>query len=245
MKNIFCLLVLMIGLVVYAQSPQNIKGQVLYRSQYVPNEHVINTTSNASTITDEQGQFELPVSVGDELVFMALQYNLARVVIDQAVLDRGRLVVEVTEKVTALAEVVVGPENETAFIKLKNEEFKDYYYEIDRGSAVDNIAQPMAARGLQNGLNFVSLFKLLRGAPKVEDQPQGPKLKLSELLVRVYDDSFFTDDLALPVALIPEFLVYSDQNVPTQPLLLKKNEFELIDFLVGQSDQFKAMMDVQ
>ena len=120
MKNIFRLLVPMIGLVAYAQSPQNIKGQVLYRSQYVPNEHVINTTSNASTITDEQGQFELPVSVGDELVFMALQYNLARVVIDQAVLDRGRLVVEVTEKVTALAEVVVGQENETAFIKLKN-----------------------------------------------------------------------------------------------------------------------------
>jgi len=26
---------------------------------------------------------------------------------------------------------------------------------------------------------------------------------------------------------------------------LKKNEFELIDFLVAQSNQFKAMMDVQ
>jgi len=33
--------------------------------------------------------------------------------------------------------------------------------------------------------------------------------------------------------------------VPTQSLLLKKNEFELIDFLVAQSNQFKAMMDVQ
>ncbi|MGA1386396.1 MAG: hypothetical protein ACO306_06735 [Flavobacteriaceae bacterium] len=245
MKHFLFLLGVMISFSVYAQSPKSIKGQVLYRSQYVPNEHVINTTSNASTITDEQGQFELPVSIGDELVFMAFQYNLALIIIDQQTLDRGRLVVEVTEKVTALEEVVVGPENETAFIKLKNEEFKSYYYEIDRGSSVDNIAQPMSVRGLQNGLNFVSLFKLLRGAPKTEDQPQGPQLKLSELLVRVYDDSFFTQDLALPGTLIPEFLVYCDQHVPTQSLLLKKNEFELIDFLVAQSSQFKAMMDVQ
>ncbi len=53
-----------------------LRGQVLYRNAYVPNENVINTTSEFATITNDKGEFLIKVKLGDELVFTAINYQL-------------------------------------------------------------------------------------------------------------------------------------------------------------------------
>lgn len=89
-----------------------LRGTVLYRNSVVPNENVINTTAQLATITNERGEFTIPVKVGDELVFMAVNYQLQMVKVTEEILKNNRLVVEVTEKVTELDEVVVSPEDQ-------------------------------------------------------------------------------------------------------------------------------------
>src|SRR6056300_415125 len=138
-----------------------IMGQVLYRSSNVVDEQVINTTSEEFTITDQNGRFRIDVALGDELVFMALNYELKHLIITKEIIDNNRIVVEVNEKVNVLDEVVISPENRAKFLELKNEEFKQYVYEIDRGTEVENIAQPMYLRGMKNGINFVNIFKAI------------------------------------------------------------------------------------
>jgi hypothetical protein len=54
----------------------------------------------------------------------------------------------------------------------------------------------------------------------------------------VYDDEFFVVDLKLPQDKIDAFLLYCDDKIPSQTLLRKENEFQLIDFLVTQSKAF-------
>ena len=54
------------------------------------------------------------------------------------------------------------------------------------------------------------------------------------------DDEFFVVDLSLSQEKIDAFLIYCDDKIPSQSLLKKENEFQLIDFLVTQSKQFKA-----
>ncbi len=68
---------------------------------------------------------------------------------------------EVNEKVTELDEVVVSPEDQERFIQLKNEEFKEYSYETDPSTEVENIALDQTVRGMEYGLNFVNIFKAL------------------------------------------------------------------------------------
>ena len=162
--------------------------------------------------------------------------------ITEDILKNGRLVVEVTEKVRQLDEVVVTPDNQEAFIELKNEEFKGFEYAIDRASAVDNIALSPAVRGMQDGLNVVSVFKLLKSLLASKDQEDGPSIKLSEALAKVYDERFFIEDLRLQRAQIPDFLAYCDERVPTFQLLRKENEFELLEFLVTTAEAFKEEM---
>ena len=61
------------------------------------------------------------------------------------------------------------------------------------------------------------------------------------MLRQVYDDEFFVADLKIPQDQIDEFLFYVDDKLPSQTLMKRSHEFELIDFLVDQSKDFNAL----
>jgi len=239
MKNIIFVLAVFLSFAKsYSQEGdrQLLRGKVLYRNNSVINENVINTTSENTTITNDKGEFAISVKDGDQLVFTAVNYQLKVVSITNEILKNNRLVVEVKEKVTELDEVVVGPENQEKFAAIKNEEFKDHDYEIDRTTEVKNIAESQSVQGMKNGLNFVNIFKVLLKS-KNNEEVRTP-LKVSQVLRQVYDDEFFVVDLKLPQNEIDAFLFYCDSKVPVQSLLKKDNEFELIEFLVTHSKTY-------
>ena len=217
-----------------------LRGKVLYRNSNVVNENVINSTAERATITNEQGEFAIPVRLGDLLVFTAVNYQIEVVEITQEILDRNRLVIEVIEKVTPLDEVVVSPENQERFLELKNEEFKEFQYETDQTSDIENIAIDRTAKGLQDGLNFVNIFKALYAVVSGEKAVDQNTLQMSDVLRQVYEEEFFLIDLKLKKEWIEPFLSYCDQKMPPPTLLRKDNEFELLEFLVSQSEAFRA-----
>ena len=223
---------------------QILRGQVLYRNTIVPNENVINATSEMATITNGRGEFAIRVKKDDELVFTAVNYQLMVVKITDSILDNNRLVVEVNEKITELDEVIVTPEDQERFLEMKNEQLKEFEYEIDRSTEVQNIALSQQERGMQDGLNFANIFRALLKSNK-ESEDKRPPLKVSEVLRQVYEDEFFVMDLKLPQDKIDAFLFYCDTQMPAQSLLKKDNEFQLIDFLVTHSKTFLQAMDAE
>ena len=245
MKNIIAVLIFtLVGAICFGQDDdrQILRGKVLYRNVSVPNQNVINTTSGAATISNESGEFAIPVKEGDQVVFTAINYQMMVVKISEEVLANNRLVVEVKEKVTELDEVVVSPEDQEGFLQVKNEDFKEFDYEIDRASEVENVAESQIVRGMEHGINFVNIFKALFKRSE-GDGVDRPPLKVSEVLRQVYDDEFFVVDLKLPQDKIDAFLIYCDDKLPSQTLLRKENEFQLIDFLVTQSEAYLETLD--
>ncbi|WP_343487731.1 carboxypeptidase-like regulatory domain-containing protein [Allomuricauda sp. d1] len=237
------LLLLFIGFTLHAQTDNGrevLRGQVLYRDSNVANENVVNSTTGRATITDDNGRFVILAKTGDQLVFTAVNYQLEIVTVTDEIMRKKRLVVEVNEKVTELDEVVVSPENQQKFLEMENERFKKVEYEIDRSTEVENVAYTSQNERIQGQLNFVNIFKALFIPAKGQDGVQREPLKVSEVLRQVYDDEFFVVDLRLPQDKIDEFLLYCDDRIPSQELLRKDNEFELIDFLVTQSKTFLA-----
>lgn len=224
------------------ENRQLLRGKVLYRGSNVPNENVINATAETATITTDEGEFLIGVKEGDQLVFTAVNYQLEVITITQDILKNNRLVVEVTEKVTELEGVVVSPENQEKFLEVKNEDFKGFEYEIDRGTEVENVAESQNVRGMRDGLNFVNIFKAMVKSRDADNEERAP-LKVSDVLRQVYDDEFFVVDLKLPQNQINAFLLYCDDKVPSQTLLRKENEFQLIDFLVSQSKTYLAELN--
>ncbi|MBT2161885.1 hypothetical protein [Zobellia barbeyronii] len=241
--TLICVLFTFLSVTAQDDDRQLLRGTVLYRNISVPNENVINITTETAVISNEEGQFAIMVKAGDELAFTAVNYNLEVLKVTEEIIENGRLVVEVNEKVTELDEVVVSPENEEKFLQLQNEEFKKVEYDIDRSTEVENIALSESERGMKDGLNFVNIFKALAKASKGDTADKKPRMKMSQVLRQVYDDEFFVADLKLPQASIDDFLIYLDTHEPEYALLLKKNEFELIDFLVNKSKAYRELMN--
>ncbi|MEJ4089474.1 carboxypeptidase-like regulatory domain-containing protein [Galbibacter orientalis] len=240
-KQLLILLLILSPIFIFSQDVESVllRGKVLYRNTSVPNENVINITTERATITNDAGEFEIKVKEGDKLAFTAMNYELKTVEITKEILNNNRLVVEVNEKVTELDQVIITPEDRQAYIELKNEEFKQVDYTTDKSSAVTNYAIPVSQRGMVNGLNFVNIYKALFKSNK--EQGEEKVILPSQVLRQVYDDEFFVADLKIPQDQIDEFLFYVDDKLPSQTLMKRSHEFELIDFLVDQSKDFNAL----
>ncbi|WP_420593431.1 carboxypeptidase-like regulatory domain-containing protein [Robiginitalea biformata] len=244
MKNTCILAFLLLGVLPLAAQDDTdgdrelLRGTVLYRNTPVPGENVLNAGAGTATTTDDNGQFTIPAKLGDTLYFIALAYQFKQVPVDEEVIRRNRMVVEVTEKVTELDEVTVSPEEQQEFLRLRNEDFKGFDYDTDETTEIQNTALDPTVRGMEYGLNFVNIFKLLTGGLKSRGEEQ-PAVQASTVIRQIYDDAFFVRDLGIPQAQIPDFLDFVDAQLPSRTLLRRDREFELIDFLVDQSETFR------
>ena len=222
-----------------------IRGKVLYKNINVVSANVVNNTSGQATITNEDGEFEMKVRLNDRLIFSSVQYEIRSTTIDKDILQKSRLVIDVNEKVTILDEVVVGPENTEKFLDLKKEEFKRVDYIADKSTRIKN--EILKAGTFNNGLNFINLYKAIaKSSNKVELDKKNInslKYKPSDLIREVYDDSFFVTTLGIKKDNISEFLLYCNDRFPSKVLFKKSNEFQLIDFLINQSEKFKKILE--
>ncbi len=215
-----------------------LRGKILYQNTDVVAANVVNTTTQKATISDDNGEFAVEVKMDDELVFTSLQYQIKVVKITKDILQRGRLVIDVTEKVTELDEVVVTPEQRQKFLDARADEFRQYDYERDRSTRVENTI--MREGQLYNGVNFVNVFKALYRLVENKDKDEGKAYTLqpSEVIRQLYDDTFFTEQLQIPIDNVGLFLVYCDGEIKTRELLDEKSDFEIIDFLVKTAEKF-------
>jgi len=70
--------------------------------------HIINKTSQKFTTTNALGVFKIPVKLNDTVVFSSIQYKLHTIIVSKKIIAAKNLVVNLTEKVNELDEVIVG-----------------------------------------------------------------------------------------------------------------------------------------
>ena len=219
------------------QERRPIKGQLLYKNTKVVAANVVNNTAQTNTITDSDGAFEIDVLLGDEIIFSSVQYRIRSVKITEEILSKNRLVVSVNENINELKEVIVTTDDVEKFLDLKEEEFKGFDYEKDKSSQLINRA--FNDRQLSDGIDFVNIAKLLTRAFANKSSDEQMRMKPSEVLPLVFEDSFFEVDLGLDKTDIITFLEFIDNRMKTGELLKKDKEFQLIDFLINESKEFK------
>ena len=219
------------------QDRRPLKGQLLYKNTKVVAANVVNNTAQTNTITDSEGAFEIDVLLGDEIIFSSVQYRIRSVKITEDILSKNRLVVSVNENINELKEVVVTTDDVEKFLDLKEEEFKGFDYEKDKSSKLVNKAYNN--RQLSDGIDFVNIAKLLARVLGNKSSDEQMRMKPSEILPLVFEDDFFAVDLGLDKSQVISFLEFIDNRMKTGELLKKDKEFQLIDFLINESKEFK------
>ena len=238
--NLFLWVSLLTCSLLLSQERRPIKGKLLYKNTVVVAANVVNNSAQTNTITDSEGEFEIEVAEGDEVIFSSVQYQIRSVTITPEILAKNRLVVTLTENINELREVVVTTEDVERFLELKEEEFKRFDYEQDKSTRVNNTLTD--DRLLTQGIDFVNIAKLIVKALNSEPEEERMRMKPSEVLPQVFEDSFFENDLKLQKDQVVGFLEYIDTQMKTSALLKQSMQFQLIDYLINQSETYKETL---
>ena len=223
----------------YNQDRELIQGKVIYRNINVVAANVINNTSQNTTITDDQGEFQIYAREGDEIIFSSIQYIIRTVRVTNEIIKNKRLTVQINERIQELDEVVITPDNTEKFLDLKEEEFKGFDYIADKSTRIQN--NLTETRQLKNGVDFVNIFKLLKTIIDSKSEEEKESLLASEVIPYLFEDDFFTESLLLASSQIVDFLIYIDSRPNSVDILLEKNQFLLIDFLLNESIRYKEI----
>ena len=223
----------------FSQERELIQGKVIYRNINVPAANVINNTSQTSTITNDQGEFEIFAKEGDEIIFSSVQYIIRTVRVNNEILKNKRLIVQINQRVRELDEVVITPDDTDKFLDLKEEQFKGFDYLADKSTKIENIITDN--RQVVNGLNFVNIFKLLSSLVDSKSEEEKLSILPSEALPLILAENFFTDILKLEFFEVNDFLLQLDLDQEIKQLIIKKNQFLLIDYLLNKSDAYKEL----
>lgn len=270
MKRLLLPVIIMFSHILSAQSPERVEitGTIVvpvgFNSSGV---HVYNKSSGKGSVSDSSGDFDLRVMEGDSVYFSALQFKELYVIIDAGVVEKRRLLVEVSLGMNELPEVVVRQHDLTGYLDAdaKNIEtveldlpsmtafsINDYDWEWrqDAQSGVSNAAMPSG--GLQNGADPVAILKgaigllIPRKKPKKQPPPQRTRMGLIELEREIrsrYDNAFFEEVLAVKTQNIADFIAFLDARGVYPEILNKEREMDLIQLMVEQSVAFKDQMD--
>ncbi len=103
-------------LIVTSASAQNVffyklEGKVINSNKGIADVHVMNTSSNRATITDEEGLFSIAARHNDTILFSAVQFKRMTLVVTRAMLESRSIIVPLEEFINELDEVVVRPYN--------------------------------------------------------------------------------------------------------------------------------------
>lgn len=85
-----------------------INGKVIIDDPDVEGIHVINKTASKFAITRDNGEFSIPATLNDTIVFSAIKYKPKEVIITPLIIHSKQMTVYLTELVNELDEVLVG-----------------------------------------------------------------------------------------------------------------------------------------
>lgn len=220
---------------------------------------VYNRSTNKGTITNANGRFIISAGINDRIEVVAMQYQHFIVLVDKGIVDNKRLHVFLKESVNQLEEVVVTPYdllgNITVDVKkigysnsgiggvAKETSSKindaDYDFVPDELSDIKSKEfLKFSEEGLINGLNFVSLFKLVystKDKTKTKKQTADIDVKIRN----VYNDQFFKDYLALDIDQINDFIFFAEANGLNEEYFEPGKELDLLQFLAYQSKIYR------
>ena len=223
----------------FSQERELIQGKVIYRNINVPAANVINNTSQSSTITNDEGEFQIYAKQGDEIIFSSVQYIIRTVRVNEEILKNKRIIVQINQRVRELDEVVITPDDTDKFLDLKEEQFKGFDYLADKSTKIENILTDN--RQFVDGLNFVNIFKLLSSIVDSKSEEERLSILPSEALPLILEENFFLNTLELEIFEVNDFLSLLDQDQEVKKLIIQKNQFLLIDYLLNKSETYKEL----
>jgi hypothetical protein len=222
-----------------SQTEKTIHGKVICDFFPVQGIKVINLITEKSTVTNNNGVFQIAVKPNEMLVFSGLGYNYKRKTITIEDSNKDNLVIEIEKKPTELKEVVVA--------KTKNLEIPFDVHSSALAGIMKNENQPKVVGvydgSINYGLNFAALFtEALKLFKKDKSKSKThKKIQFDQFANSKLKQSFFTNQLQLKPDEMALFFEYCDADPKSQSILESNNQLIIMDFITTKNIEFKNL----
>jgi len=243
---------LLIGASSVAQNAftRNLKGRVLNNDRGVSDVHVMNTSRNRATITNEEGRFAISVNLGDTLLFSAVQFKRKSLVISVNILESLSIEVPLEEFVNELDEVILRPYDLSGDLSRDMGQMKtDGVVTASTLGLPNAYVKPLSqAERMKHeattGGGLVPLNPLLNaitGRTKYLKKRVATENKYSRTSrVRAfYADSLFVQKLKIPEAKIDDFMYYCEVDIAFSAVVDSHDRLRIWEYLKKKSALYR------
>jgi hypothetical protein len=261
MKKCILLLALLISVNAVSQNINRIEvsGKIIVEGNDVLGITIFNTSSNTGTITDENGEFKLKVSLKDNIEVSALQYQNISFEVNAAIIKSKKMKLFLIEEINRLDEIIVftkglsgnlntdleattpfKPQLDALYFGVKRS--KEYDFEKDYKSEVKNITVDRQHQTMVNGLNIVNvvdqlLLPLFRSRVKYKRKAGVPDVPI-ESIKYYFGSEFLVDNFNIPEHRVQEFIGFVQSGNFDFSLLNYGKEMEFLELLNAKSVEF-------
>ena len=117
MRNQLTIILTIISISVLAQSKRKIiSGVVYFDNSKIADVHVKNRSTNQGTNSNNKGSFEIPIQLGDTLLFSHVKLFEEKIIISEKNIKENSLKVILREKIYTLEEITIGKQRSILFL---------------------------------------------------------------------------------------------------------------------------------
>ena len=225
----------------YSRKP--LHGQVVNDSITLESGYVMNLNANIRTFISANGLFDIMAKPKDTLLITSAAFQSKKIVLTEKNCADRLFLVQMDLINNQLKEVVVQKELKVKAFKKDSQSIVDTQYFDDEKSSPKN--RFVYNGTIENGVDFVRIFKDARKLlKKKKGEDEIPEQEISDVAFTMYAKAnftpdFYTDTLKLKADEVDMFLLYCSVDPESKKHVKQEEKFELMDFLVTKSLEFK------
>ena len=229
---------------------RNLQGRVLNNGKGVADVHVMNTTRSRATITDETGNFNIGVNLGDTLLLSAVQFKRKTLLISGAMLESLRIDVPLEEFVNVLDEVILRPYDLSGDLTRDMRQMKTEGVVTASTLGLPNAyvkplsqAERMKHEATTGGglVPLNPLLNAITGRTKYLKKRIAMENKYARTnRVRAfYPDSVFVKELSIPESKIDDFMYYCEVDIAFSAVVDTHDRLKIWEYLKKKSSLYR------
>lgn len=253
-------------LVAYSATSQineriEITGQIVVEGNDLEDITIYNITSNLGTLSNAQGKFVINVKANDTIQVRALQYQDFDVVINQPIVDSGRLSIFLIQEINKLDEIVIKDQKlsgrlttDLKSVPTFTPKMNAIYFGVKQERQLNESPADFTRNDIQitsvtsqnktlvNGLNIVNvvdqlLLPLFRAEVKDKKKVGVPEVPV-EAIKYYFGSEFLYNNFNIPKHRVEEFIRYTERGDFDFSLLNYGRELEFLELLNQKSISF-------
>lgn len=220
----------------FGQTEILLKGMVVSENTAISNADIINVSSKKVVVSNEFGEFSIPVKRADVLVVVAKNCFERQIYLSTAILSQPKLIIEITKKANELKEVIVQKEKLVTPIEIA------YVGKINSYNRTMAANQSGVYTGeTLNGMDFVAIGKLIGKLFKKKKKKATSTINFKEYIAQNVDETFLNKTLKLSDEDYFRFLDFCEAEPKVADLVREDNQFNIINFLFVKKEAFDKL----